>query len=212
MLRLILALTLVLSSAGNLWATELTDKIQERYDTLDSFRSFFLQKLTNASSKEVQERLGNIVFARPHFIRWETTSPEPELLIIGQDMVWDYFPEEETAYRYSVTEVLDSKTMIRFLSGEANLKEDFTIEDLGQDNGYFHLKLMPKEPEPNLVEGEIWVNPEHHMIERIKLLDFFGNENDLELTGIEQNVAISGDEFSFTPPQGIDILEGPAEQ
>lgn len=212
MLRLMFAVLFVASSAWSVLAADLTGKIQERYDTLDSFRAFFLQKLTNASSKEVQERLGSIAFAKPHFIRWETTSPEPEILIIGQDMVWDYFPEEETAYRYSVTEVLDSKIMIRFLSGEANLKEDFIIEDLGLDNALIHLKLMPKEPEPSLVEGEIWVHPEQYMIERIKFLDFFGNENDLELTGIEQNVAMRSDEFSFTPPQGIDILEGPLEQ
>lgn len=211
MLRLMLALTLVFSSAGHLWATDLTDKIQNHYDHLSSFRAFFLQKLTNASSGQVQERLGNIAYARPHFIRWETTSPEPELLIIGQDMVWNYFPEEETAYRYSLTEVLDSKTMLRFISGEANLKEDFVIEDLGQDDGYLHLKLLPQEPEPSLVEGEIWVHPEYFMIERIKLLDFFGNENALELTGIEQNVVLDDQEFVFTPPQGIDILEGPGE-
>lgn len=211
MFRLFLALCLVLSSVLSASATDLTDKIQKRYDTLESFRAFFLQKLTNASSRELQERLGSIVFVRPRFIRWETTSPEQELLIIGKDIVWDYFPEEETAYRYSVEQVLSSKTMIRFLSGEANLKEDFTVEDLGMDGDYIRLKLLPKEPEPNLVEGEIWVHPEHHMIERIKLTDFFGNLNELELTGLELDAEVNPDEFTFIPPKGVDILEGPAE-
>ena len=207
-----MGLILALTGVWCAHASDLTDQIQKRYDTLQSFRGYFLQKLTNASSREVQERLGTITFVRPRFIRWETTSPEQELLIIGKDTVWEYFPEEETVYRYSVEQVLSSKTMIRFLSGEANLKEDFTVKDLGMDGEYRHLKLVPKEPEPNLVEGEVWVRPGQDMLEKIKLVDFFGNVNELELTGLELDVPVDPKEFTLVPPKGTEIVEGPAEQ
>ena len=210
--RLFMGLIFALTGVWCAHASDLTDQIQKRYDTLQSFRGFFLQKLTNASSREVQERLGTITFVRPRFIRWETTSPEQELLIIGKDTVWEYFPEEETVYRYSVEQVLSSKTMIRFLSGEANLKEDFTVKDLGMDGEYRHLKLVPKEPEPNLVEGEVWVRPGQDMLEKIKLLDFFGNVNELELSGLELDVPVDPKEFTLVPPKGTEIVDGPAEQ
>lgn len=210
--RLFMGLILALTGVWCAHASDLTDQIQKRYDTLQSFRGYFLQKLTNASSREVQERLGTITFVRPRFIRWETTSPEQELLIIGKDTVWEYFPEEETVYRYSVEQVLSSKTMIRFLSGEANLKEDFTVKDLGMDGEYRHLKLVPKEPEPNLVEGEVWVRPGQDMLEKIKLVDFFGNVNELELTGLELDVPVDPKEFTLVPPKGTEIVDGPAEQ
>lgn len=209
--RLFWVLVFFLSSAVCAQAEDLADQIQKRYDTLQSFRGFFLQKLTNASSREVQERLGTITFARPMYIRWETTSPESEFLIIGKDTVWNYFPEEETVYRYSVEQVLSSKTMVRFLSGEANLKDDFTLQDLGDDGEYRHLKLVPKEPEPNLVEGEIWVRPGQYMLERVKLTDFFGNINELELTGLELDVPVDSKDFTLDPPKGTEIIEGPAE-
>jgi outer membrane lipoprotein carrier protein len=206
--RFILGLVFVLTSVCCAQASDLSDQIQKRYDTLQSFRAFFLQKLTNASSREVQERLGSITFKRPRFIRWETTSPENELLIIGQDTVWEYFPEEETVYRYSVEQVLSSKTMIRFLSGEANLKDDFIIEDLGTDGEFRHLKIIPMEPEPNLVEGELWVRPGQDMLEKIKLVDFFGNINELELTGIELDVTVEDKDFTLNPPKGTEVIEG----
>ncbi len=206
--RFLLGLVFVLTSVWCAQASDLSDQIQKRYDSLQSFRSFFLQKLTNASSREVQERLGSITFKRPRFIRWETTSPENELLIIGQNTVWEYFPEEETVYRYSVEQVLSSKTMIRFLSGEANLKDDFIVEDLGMDGELRHLKIVPMEPEPNLVEGELWVRPGQDMLEKIKLVDFFGNINELELTGIEIDVTVEDKDFILNPPQGTDVIEG----
>ncbi len=208
--RFLLGLVFVLTSVWCAQASDLSDQIQKRYDTLQSFRAFFLQKLTNASSREVQERLGSITFKRPRFIRWETTSPENELLIIGQDTVWEYFPEEETVYRYSVEQVLSSKTMIRFLSGEANLKDDFIVEDLGTDGDFRHLKIVPIEPEPNLVEGELWVRPGQDMLEKIKLVDFFGNINELELTGIEVDVTVEEKDFVLNPPKGTEVIEGMA--
>ena len=207
-LKILCVLTIVLGGVLSVHAEDLADRIQRRYDTLQSFRGFFLQKLTNASSREVQERLGNIVFVRPRFIRWETTSPENELLIIGKDTVWEYFPEEETVYRYSVEQVLDSKTMIRFLSGEANLKDDFTIRDMGMDGDLHRLKLIPKEPEPSLVEGEVWVRPGQDMLERIRLVDFFGNVNELELSGLEIDVPVDVKEFTLEPPEGTDVIDG----
>ena len=208
--RFLLGLVFVLTSVWCAQASDLSDQIQKRYDTLQSFKAFFLQKLTNASSREVQERLGSITFKRPRFIRWETTSPENELLIIGQDTVWEYFPEEETVYRYSVEQVLSSKTMIRFLSGEANLKDDFIVEDLGTDGDFRHLKIVPMEPEPNLVEGELWVRPGQDMLEKIKLVDFFGNINELELTGIEIDVTAEEKDFVLSPPKGTEVIEGMA--
>lgn len=208
--RFLLGLVFVLTSVWCAQASDLSDQIQKRYDTLQSFKAFFLQKLTNASSREVQERLGSITFKRPRFIRWETTSPENELLIIGQDTVWEYFPEEETVYRYSVEQVLSSKTMIRFLSGEANLKDDFIVEDLGTDGDFRHLKIVPMEPEPNLVEGELWVRPGQDMLEKIKLVDFFGNINELELTGIEIDVTVEEKDFVLSPPKGTEVIEGMA--
>ncbi|GAB1410261.1 outer membrane lipoprotein chaperone LolA [Desulfovibrionales bacterium] len=211
MRSLILGFFVLLFSTTGAVAADLTDMIQKRYETLQSFRAFFVQKLTNASSREVQERLGTIVFVRPMFIRWETTSPEAELLLIGQDQVWDYFPDEETAYRYTFDQVMSSKTMLRFVSGEANLKEDFSIRDLGQEGEFRHLQLIPKEPEPNLVEGEIWVHPDKNMLERVKLVDFFGNINELELSGIELDVPVPDSEFILTPPPGTTILDSPEE-
>ena len=63
--RLIFGLLIALTSVWSAHAADLTDQIQKRYDTLQSFRAFFLQTLTNASSRETQERLGTIVFVRP---------------------------------------------------------------------------------------------------------------------------------------------------
>ena len=49
------------------------------------------------------------------------------------------------------------------------------------------------------------------MLERIKLVDFFGNINELELSGLELDVPIDAKEFTLTPPKGTEIMDGPTE-
>ncbi len=204
---MILGLAVMLLLPFQVHAGEITARIQQQYSSLHSFQAHFVQKLTNAATREVEVRSGTIAFAKPRNIRWETVSPEKELLLIGTDVVWDYFPEEEVAYKYSVGQVLQSKTMLRFISGEADLEEDFVIEDQGEDGGLHKLKLIPKEPESNLVLAYIWVHPGTNMLGKILIVDFFGNGNELELSRVTLNTSLAPEIFTFTPPQGVDVQD-----
>ncbi|GAU09204.1 cell envelope biogenesis protein LolA [Desulfoplanes formicivorans] len=186
-------------------AEEISAHIQKQYQDLESFSSSFVQRLTNAATKEVEVRSGTITFAKPRRIRWETTEPEKELLLVGRDVVWDYFPDENVAYKYAVEQVLQSKTMLRFISGEANLQEDFVIENQGDDAGLIKLKLIPREPETNLVLAYIWVQPTTNMLGKVLVVDFFGNGNELELSNMVMNKALDPAIFTFTPPKGVDV-------
>ncbi|NJB66826.1 outer membrane lipoprotein carrier protein [Desulfobaculum xiamenense] len=192
-------------------ATEITASMQRQYEALGAFRADLVQKLTNAASGSTQTRTGTLVFKQPALIRWQTESPEPELLVVGSDRVWDYFPDEETAYRYTTDQVLGSKTMLRFLSGKARLDEDFYVSVVGRDNGYIKMELVPRDPEPSLVQAWLWLIPESKLLHRVVIVDFFGNENDVTLKSIVLNPELPASTFEFTPPKGTEILDTPKD-
>ncbi len=193
------------------WAETITADIQKQYQMLESFTASFVQKLTNAATKEVEVRSGHIAFVKPRKIRWETTTPEKELLLVGENIVWDYFPDENMAYKYAVGQILQSKTMLRFISGEANLEEDFVIENQGNDNGRIKLKLIPKEPESNLVLAYGWVHPKTKLLSKVLLVDFFGNGNELELNSLAINTKLNQDMFTFVPPKGVTVEDSSSQ-
>jgi outer membrane lipoprotein carrier protein len=188
----------------------ITETIRKRSEEIEGFRTGFTQVL-KAQGGDAQERRGSIVYKKPGKIRWETTSPEQELLIVGADTVWDYFPEEDTVYIYEVQDVLGSKTMLRFISGEAKLDEDFIVIEQGKDEGLPKLELIPKEPEPGLVKAYLWVDGESFLPARIRIIDFYGNANDLRFQKLELNPELPDALFSFTPPQGVDVQDNRAQ-
>lgn len=205
---------LTVTAAGDVVAataqdvSAISDKVQKQYQALTSFSADFVQVLDNAASKEKDTRTGRLLFAQPALIRWETEKPEKELLVVGRDVVWNAFPEEKAAYRYSVEEVLGSKTMLRFLSGKGNLREDFHIQqEIDAPEGQAKLKLVPREAEPSLVLAYAWVDLKTNMLARIAIEDFYGNVNDVSLNNMKVNPAVSKEQFQYTPPNDYAIFD-----
>lgn len=188
-------------------ANKITDAIQKRYDSLSSFQSDFQQELTNAASGSVEKRSGRILF-KQSLVRWETQKPEKELLVVGQHAVWDYFEADKIAMKYRSSQVFNSKTMIRFLSGKANLKEDFKVEEQGTDaNGLLKLRLIPKEPEPTMVLAYIWVDTKTNMLGQVLIVDFYGNGNQVTLNNLVLDKRVDAKMFEFTPPSGVQVKD-----
>ncbi|WP_419779569.1 outer membrane lipoprotein chaperone LolA [Maridesulfovibrio sp.] len=202
---LLLAISVLLSFSSVAVADELTTEIQKTYDSIKTFSADFTQTLTNAASKEQDVRSGKIVFKQPSLLRWESVKPEPELLIVGESIVWDYFPEDKLALKYRTKQLFNSKTMIKFISGQAKLEEDFVVENQGDDNGLIKLKLMPLEPETGMVLAYVWIDPEKKMMRKVLVVDFYGNGNEVYMSNIEIDPAVDDSLFQFIPPEGVDV-------
>ena len=182
----------------------IVEKIQRRYESIQSFQAGFTQELTVAASRESEERRGVLYFRHPGLIRWETVSPEPELLIVGSEVVWNYFEEEEIAYRYAVEDVLGSATVLKILSGQARLDQDFLTEvDLAEDTAATVIRLRPRVPEPSLVEATIRVDPESFLLQQVQAVDFYGNINQVTLHDLRLDPDLDPTLFDFTPPKGV---------
>ena len=214
MRHILLVLTLILGLAQTAQAAQTADpaqlagRIQKKYAALTAFSAEFSQAIRNAASGETEQRSGSFVFKKPTLVRWETVKPEKELLIVGKDAVWDYFEEDKEAYRYSVEEIINSKTMLRFLTGKANLTEDFLVVagKAGEAGpGQAVLQLAPREPEPGLVMAKVWIDLSTDMIARIFIQDFYANTNDLKLAKIVADPKLSDSLFAFTPPKDAKV-------
>jgi outer membrane lipoprotein carrier protein len=207
----LLLLALVLAWAGPARAddpTQLAGRIQKKYAAINAFSASFSQAIRNAASGDTEIRSGSFLFKKPLLVRWETVKPEKELLLVGTAAVWDYFEEDKEAYRYSVQEIIGSKTMLRFLTGKANLTEDFHVvagkpEEAGP--GQAVLELAPKDPEPGLVMAKVWMDTASDLIVRIRIQDFYANTNDLTLTNLALNPKLGDDLFAFTPPKDVKV-------
>ncbi len=197
------ALPAAAAAAGD--AARYAGLIQKRYETLKSFSADFDQTLTHKESGSTEQRKGSLLFQKPLLIRWQTVKPHEETLVVTGREIWDYLPDEEIAYRYPPSLVQDSRSIIQVLTGQSALTRDFDVKVSGTEDGLVRLTLHPHEPAPQMVEATIWIEPESGYIRRAKIIDFYGNANDVRFTRFLPDTRIAPAEFRFTPPAGVEV-------
>lgn len=200
-----LALSFSIVPAAPVFAADMAAAIQARYEKTGSFSADFEQTLTHKESGSVEKRQGKLLFKKPLLIHWQTAKPHEETLVVTGKEIWNYLPDEEIAYRYPLTLVQDSRSIIQVITGQAALTKDFDVKPEGKENGLDKLRLFPKEPAPQMVEAIIWVEPDTGYIKRANILDFYGNSNEIRFTSFAPDVSIKTSDFSFTPPKGIEV-------
>ena len=202
---LALAAGLVLLAASAAQAADIANTIQTRYDKLRTFSASFEQTLTHKESGSVEKRQGSLLFQKPLLIRWQTDKPHEETLVVTSKEIWDYLADEEVVYRYPLELVRDSRSIIQVITGQAALTKDFDVKEAGQENGLTKLHLYPKEPAPQMVEALLWVEPSTGYIRRARIVDFYGNSNDVRFTQFQPDTSLKVSDFTFTAPKGVEV-------
>lgn len=198
-------------------ADDIADRIQAKYESVQAFDARFEQVQTRAVINIATKFGGRIRYRNPSLVRWETLEPEDsrETIVVGQDYVWDYLEDLHTANKMLVPELLSSKTLLRFISGRANLKEDFRVEGVWdgdhklkehwKGSGLLLFRLVPYQPEAGMMLAYIGVEPETYLLRRIMTVDYQGNANEINMVEIEMDTEIGDEVFEFIPPEGAII-------
>jgi outer membrane lipoprotein carrier protein len=180
-------------------------EVQRVYGAMDAFQANFTQKLTHRESGSFEMRDGTLLFKKPLFVRWETTKPHAELVLINTREIWNYLPDEKIAYRYPPELAQNSHTLIRVVTGQARLDQDFFVEEDGKEDGLLRLRLYPRETSQQMVEAGIWVDPAAYLIKKAAVVDFFGNSNEVAFRTLNTKLKLEEKSFDFAPPKGVAV-------
>lgn len=201
------ALSAVLFSllfSGTALAASTTADLQRVYSGISAMRAEFRQTLLHKESGLREQRSGTLSFKKPLFLRWETKKPDPELLLVGKDAIWHAFPDEELVYKYSI-DLAGSVSLVRIISGQARIDQDFDLEEEGREGDMHTLRLYPKDATQSVVEVLLWVDAANFMIRKLRVYDFYGNENEISFSRYETNVDIKDTIFNYRPPKGFEV-------
>ena len=193
----------VLSAAKS--QLNIVKEVQRVYGAIDAFQATFTQKLSHQESGSFEMRNGTLLFKKPLFVRWESAKPNAELLVINNREIWNYLPDENLAYRYSPELAKNSRTLIRVVTGQVRLDQDFFVEEYGKEDGLLRLRLHPLEPTEQMVEASIWVDPASYFIKKAIMIDFFGNSNEVTFTSLNIKLKLAENSFDFVPPKNTTV-------
>lgn len=190
--------------------TQLTDRVDQHYDHLKTMRAHFVEDYHGAGTSRTES--GTLWLKKPGKMRWEYEQPRKKLFLSDGKIAWFYVPGEQQARKEPVNKLDDIRSPLRFLLGKTKLRKEF--DELGiapnikpEKPGDVVLRGSPKGMEDRVPLVILEVTPEGQ-IDRIQIEETDGAVTDFHFSDIADNAAVADTLFEFTPPKGVEVVEG----
>jgi outer membrane lipoprotein carrier protein len=205
----ILVFLCLLSSAILAATKKPDDELSQLLNNIRTMQATFKQFIVSRTNTKVgQETIGAMILERPGKFRWEITQPNKQLIIINKNKL--------LLYDIDLAQVTKRKMDYRkpgnpamLLSGNTEtLKQLFKITKLKSPDRKIWFELKPKSKSATN-SGYQWVRIcfEQGRLTRMRILDNFDQQSEINFKNIVVNTKISGYKFKFVIPSDVDVVD-----
>jgi outer membrane lipoprotein carrier protein len=192
--------------------------VDEHYDHLRTLQAEFTEIYRGSGMDRTESGtlwLEKGGLKKPGKMRWEYRSPKAKLFVSNGKDAWFYVPDDRQVRKSDARKLDDIRSPLAFLLGKTKLEKELEglsvapdVTPLAADDVV--LRGIPKALADRISEIQLEVTPQHQ-IDRIVIDEVDGSETEYRFSDEKENEPIAASRFDFTPPAGIEIVEGPLE-
>jgi len=193
-------------------ASAVAGKVQSHYEAISDWSASFRQTREAVSfgmggaARAEPARAGTVVLAKPGKMRWSYVSPEPSLFVTDGQVVWMYDPLLGEAQRLLDAGGLLSGAAVRFLMGQGDLADSFTITAVDCAASPVRLDLLPKKA-ASYERLALDVDSGTGRVAASTVTDLFGNRTTVAFSSVQMNTGPDPALFTFEPPEGVAVID-----
>jgi outer membrane lipoprotein carrier protein len=184
--------------------------VDNHYNHLRTLQTEFTESYRGAGIERTES--GSLWLKKPGKMRWEYRSPREKLFLSDGKDAWFYLPEDRQVRRTSVKKLDDLRSPLGFLLGKTRLEKELDGLSLAPDlppltPGNTVLRGVPKAMAERIREVILEITPDHR-IARIQFEEADESVTEYRFSQQQENGAIAEQRFRFTPPPGVEVIEG----
>jgi len=193
----------------------LAHAVDNHYNHLRSLQSDFTEIYRGDGPERVES--GTLWLKKPRKMRWEYRSPNEKLFVSDGQAVWFYLPAERQLRKTTLRKLDDWRSPLAFLLGKTKLESELqglsqAVDQSPLGAGNTVLRGVPRAALQQSMAGQVSevqleVTPSDQIV-RIVLIGPDGATTEFRFAGWKENVEVSDGRFQFTPPPGVETVEG----
>ena len=218
-LRLLLLVAIAIPAQGE-DIRQLARSVDDHYNHLRSLQADFTEIYRGEGAERVES--GTLWLKKPRKMRWEYRSPKEKLFISDGQAVWFYLPAERQLRKTTLRKLNDLRSPLAFLLGKTKLENELRglskVVDQsplspgntllrGVPQGVVRQNVVPQSVAGQANEVQLEITPSDQIV-RIVLLEADGATTEFRFAGWKENLELSNSRFQFTPPPGVETVEG----
>jgi outer membrane lipoprotein carrier protein len=179
------------------------DRLNQFMSATQSATADFEQRIYGREGKVVQASRGSLAFSRPGRFRWTYIKPYAQLIVGDGVRVWIY-DEELKQVTVRKLDLALGATPAALLAGSNEALKAFTLKDEGARDGLEWVEAVPRDKESSF--ERIRMGFGFSGIERMQLVDTFGQTTELQFSAFQRNPRVDSAQFRFVPPPDADVI------
>ena len=189
---------------------QLARAVDDHYNHLRSLQSDFTEIYRGDGAERVET--GTLWLKKPRKMRWEYRSPKEKLFVSDGQAVWFYLPAERQLRKTALRKLDDLRSPLAFLLGKTKLENELrglskVVDQSPMDPGNTLLRGVPQAMTGQVSEVQLEITPSDQIV-RIVLLEADGATTEFRFAGWKENLELNDSRFQFSPPPGVETVEG----
>ncbi len=180
--------------------------IDDFINNVQTMSGRFEQQLVDADDIVIDRSSGTIEIQKPGRFRWTYLEPYEQILVADGLNIWSYDVDLEQVTVKAQAKVLAS-TPALLLGGSQNVLDDFEYVGSFGERDIVWVRLRPKTTNNGFTKVELGFKD--GKLSRMIFGDNLGQTTLIALFDLSLNESIDEQRFSFTPPDGVDVVGQP---
>ncbi|HET8636128.1 MAG TPA: outer membrane lipoprotein chaperone LolA [Acidobacteriaceae bacterium] len=206
---LALSLCMLLSGfarAQSLSVKELASRVDHHYNALHSLQINFTQHYQGMGMDRRES--GVLLLRKSGRMRWTYSNPAGKLFVLDGHNAYFYSPGQTTAQRVPAKELSDLRSPLSLLLGHTKLEKELNnLTMTPAADGLYTLTGVPKGMENRVSSLSLTVTPDG-VIRSMEVDETDGVRNTFRFSNAKPNAPAPDSAFVFTPPAGVQVVEG----
>lgn len=203
-MRILFLLTLFLAASSAANADSPLDRLIRSIENNKTLQADFSQVSVDEMGSARQKASGVLYLQKPGKFRWDYNKPYKQQVITANGKVWFYDVDLEQVTVKRMDKAIGS-TPALLLTGQVSIKENFTLENQGEEDGITWVKLLPKGEENTF--KYVTIGLQDGLLSGMELADNFGQLTRIYFSNVKSGGSLDPALFEFTAPKGVDVFE-----
>ena len=184
--------------------------VDEHYNHLRSLQTDFTEIYRGAGAERSES--GTLWLKKPRKMRWEYRSPREKLFVSDGKAVWFYLPAERQLRKTDFKKLDDLRSPIAFLLGKTKLEKELqglskVVDQAPLNPANTLVRGVPKAMADRVSDVLLEITPASQLA-RIVFTEVDGATTEFRFASPKENLEVSDRLFQFSPPPGVETVEG----
>jgi len=184
--------------------------VDNRYNHLQTLQAEFTETYLGTGTERTES--GSLWLKKPGKMRWEYRSPKEKLFLSDGKDAWFYLPGDRQVRRSSVKKLDDLRSPLGFLLGKTRLEKELDGLSVAPDiapltPGNTVLRGVPKGMADRVNQVVLEITADYH-IARIQFEEADDSVTEYRFSDQRENSAVADSVFRFSPPPGVEVVDG----